>query len=327
MSKFISALNSSPVILPFDTSSRDVTEFLVNTTSNDGISLPAPVACLPDISPQGRRNVDLIESNAFGLVALGDGPSTLDSSCFPDRPLYGVLDVLRLRRAFGDERSSMRIPSAQLISDAAPRVVLHNGEQLVGLTGANDTGIAAQTEFTEVFADPREYGTFGHLNHIALSWLQSFPNVSLATLAAQHVLSINDASTPPTSGNPLFDQTNGLMDFPTIEVAVFGTMLPTDIEVFRADFGTPTGGLFFGSNGGEIFRRWALRDDNDVILWSESSTASQVVREHLQEDADFETVWTQASELISSASEVGRGTGIPEIRTIVAALQDAQLFS
>lgn len=325
--RFVSAFSAAPVILPFDTSSNQVAAFLANTTSNQGISLPAPIACLPGVSQQGRINLDFIEQNVFGLSSLGASPSTLDSSCFPDRPLYGVLDLLRLRQPFSDSRNSMRIPTAQLISEAAPRVILHSGEQLVGLTGANDNGIATQSNFTVLNGDPREYGTLQHLNHVALSWLQSFPTLTLATQAAQFVLNANDNTLPPTTGNPLYDQTNNLIDFPIVEVTVFGTVLPTDTETFRANFATPNGTLFFGSTNGEAFRQWALRDDGDVILWSESTTAAQVVQEHVSNNTAFETIWAEATGLITAAAAVGRGTGSPELQTTVSALQDAQLFT
>jgi hypothetical protein len=304
-----------------------VVSFLSNTTDNQGISLPAPVACLPGVLQQGRSNLDLIEQNAFGLTPLATSPSTLQSSCFPDRPLYGVLDLLRLQRAFDDDRAGMRIPTAQLIAAAAPRVVLHSGEQLVGLTSFSDNGIATQTNFTVINADPREYGTLQHLDHIALSWLQAFPNLTLATQAAQFVLGASDSTVPPQAGSTLFDQTDDLADFPVIEVSVFGSLLRTDIESFHADFGTSNGTLFFGSGNGDIFRHWALRDDNDAILWSNSSTAADVVEEHAANNTAFETIWSQAGDLISAAAAVGRGTGSPEIETIVLALQDAHLFT
>jgi hypothetical protein len=323
----VSALSIAPVILPFDTSSNEVVSFLANTTNNQGISLPAPVACLPDVPQQGRNNLDLIEQNAFGLPPLSTPPSTLVSNCFPDRPLYGVLDLLRLRRPFDDDRAGMRIPSAQLIADAAPRVVLHSGEQLVGLTSLSDNGTATRNNFTVTNADPREYGTLQHLNHIALSWLQAFSNLTLATLAAQFILDVNNSTAPPPDGSTLFNQTDGLANFPVIEVSVFGSVLPTDIEAFHADFGAPNNTLFFGSRSGDIFRHWALRNDSSVILWSNSSTAAHIVEEHTATDTAFETIWSQASDLISAAAAVGRGTGSLDIETIVSALQEAHLFS
>ncbi|PVG04607.1 hypothetical protein CPB86DRAFT_803401 [Serendipita vermifera] len=327
LSNFAAALGRSPILLPFEASSPAIASFLSNTTSNNGISLPAPVSCLPALSDVQRRNVDLIEQSSFGLAALGSSPSSVEASCFPDRPVYGVLDALRLRRPFGDSRTSMRIPAAGLISQAYSRVILHSGEQLVGISGFNDQGVASSSNFTELSADPREYGTLGHLNHIALTYLQAFPTLELAKQAALFILDAQDDTAPPSSGNTLFDQTDGFTGIPTLEVAVFGSILPTDVEVFHADLATPNGTLFFGSENGDIFRRWAIRDDNDVILWSNSSTANQVVRETSTNSTAFENVWNQANEMIKAAAEVGRGTGLPEENAVMQALANASLFS
>jgi hypothetical protein len=327
VANFAAALGKSPILLPFEASSSAISSFLSNTTSNNGISLPAPVACLPALSNAQRNNIDLIERTSFGLATLGSSPTSVEASCFPDRPVYGVLDVLRLRRPFGDSRTSMRIPSAGLVSQAYSRVVVHAGEQLVGLSGLNDQGAASSANFTVLNADPREYGTLGHINHIALTYLQAFPTLELAKEVALFILAAQDDTVPPSSGSFLFDQTNGFADMPTLEVAVFGSILPTDVEVFHADLATPNGTLFFGSTNGDTFRRWAIRDDNDVVLWSNSSTASQAVRETSNNNTAFENVWNQANEIIKAAAAVGRGTGLPEENAVMQALANASLFS
>lgn len=323
--KFISAISTAPILLGFDATSSIISDFLSTITSNDGSSFPAALACYPGLSEQARANVNMIEHRAFDLAALGTPPSALESACFPDRPVYGVLDVLRLRRPFGDAREGMRIPTAELTAQAGPRTIVHGGEQLVGLTGFRDNGPASSSSFTTANADPREYGTLQHLDHVALSYLQAFPTVDLAKQAAQFIMDANDETLPPTSGNGVADGT-ALDAMPTIEVAVFGSVLPTDISVFRADLATPNGTLFFGSKSGEVFRQWALREEGDLILWSNSSTSQQVVQESTSNNTGFETVWNQAADLISAAAEVGRGTGLPEVQQIMRALQNASLF-
>jgi hypothetical protein len=217
----------------------------------------------------------------------------------------------------------MRVTSAQLIPKAGPRVILHGGEQLAGLTGFRDNGLATQTNFTTSHADPREYGTIQHLQHVALSYLRAFPSVDLAKQAARFIMNAKEATLPPNSEDGLFDEGNVI---PTIEVAVFGSILPTDIAIFRADFVAPNGALFFGSRSADVFRKWALRDADDLILWSNSSTSQRVVHELRTNNTAFETVWSQAAELIRSAAEVGRGTGVPEVKRVVDSLQDANLF-
>lgn len=312
--------------MPFDGASGGIADFLTAVTGNNGSSFPAPLACYPGMPEQARANIGTIEQHAFDLVPLATVPSTLDASCFPDRPTYGVLDVLRLRRPFGDARESMRVTSAQLISEAGTRAVLHGGEQLVGLTGFRDNGLATQTNFTTAQADPREYGTIQHLDHVALSYLLAFPSVDLAKQAALFIMNGDEATLPPTSGDGLFDESDALDNIPTIEVAVFGSILPTDLDTFRADLATPNGTLFFGSTSADIFRKWALRDANDLILWSNSSASQKVVHESITNNTAFETVWSQAADLISAAAGVGRGTGPPEVKQIMDSLQNATLF-
>ncbi|KAG8818241.1 hypothetical protein FRC17_010893 [Serendipita sp. 399] len=329
LTTFISSFSKSPVVLPINAFSPAISAFLNATAaSNDGTSVVPPIACLADITTTGRNNTNLVEHEAFGLdTASATAPTTLDPSCFSDRPVYGLLDVLRLRRSFNDDRSSMRIPMVQLSTSATPRVVLHSGEQLVGLTGNGDTGVATRDLFSSLDVDPRQYGTMQHLNHIALTYLQSFPTTALARQAAQFITNAGDQTSPPAAGDSLFDDTNGFADLPAIEVALFGSVLMADVDVVHADLGTPNGTLFFGSERGASFRRWALRDEADVLVWSNSTSAARVVREKKESNSEFESVWEQAAELIKSAANIGRGTGPVEIREVVQALGDAGLLS
>jgi hypothetical protein len=312
--------------LTFDGSSGGIANFLAAVTDNNGTSFPAPLACYPGMPELARTNIGTIEQHAFDLVPLATIPSALDAACFPNRPTYGVLDVLRLRRPFADARESMQVTSAQLVSKAGTRAVLHGGEQLFGLTGFRDNGLATQTNFTTAQADPREYGTIQHLDHVALSYLLAFPNVNLAKQAAQFIMNADEATLPPTSGDELFDESDALESIPAIEVAVFGSILPTDLATFSADLATPNGTLFFGSASADIFRKWALRDSNDLILWSNSSASQKVVHESRTNNTAFETVRSQAVDLIRASAEVGRDTGSPEVKQIMDSLQNASLF-
>jgi hypothetical protein len=323
----MSALSKAAVLLPYDGISNSTATFLSENQQRDEVSFPPPVACLPAVPTTGRQNLGMIERNAFGLPQLGDAPGSLDTSCFPEHPIWGVLDVLRLRRPFDDSRTNMRIPTTQLTSDVASRVVLHTGEQIVGLTSPQDNGIALQGNFDILAADPRNYGTLQHMNHVALSYLQSFPNIQLAAKVAQYIINTNEDSTPEAPGGSLFTSADVLSSLPVIEVAVFGSILSTDVQKSRADFATPDGQLFFGSKQGDIFRKWALRNRDNSILWSDSSTASQVVHETTTTNTALEDIWQQATGLINNATAVGRATSKPEIDTIIAALNNASLFS
>ena len=104
LNTFIQVVKSSAFILPFDTTSSrggtSLTELMTNTTTTP---FPPPLACYPDLSSSQLTKLNSLETGVFGLPSVSS-PSSFDTSCFPDRPVYGVVDLLRLRLPFPDDR-------------------------------------------------------------------------------------------------------------------------------------------------------------------------------------------------------------------------------
>ena len=277
-------------------------------------SFPPPAACYPGLSEINRADIDTVETTAFGLSSSNPVTSAnFDVGCFASRPTYGILNVLNLRQPFADGRQGLTIQASQLTTAVGTRAILKAGEQLVGLARVSAPSARPNTPISVSDADPRLYGTLLHLNHVALAYLQSFPTTALAAAAAQFIMST--PRLPPTNDSTLFLDTNSLLNIPVIEVSVFGQLLPADMDLWYSDFAGPQGQLFFGTQRGDVFRNWALRDSNDTILWSTGAIAQTVVREVKEQTPAFEDVW--------QATLIGNRT-TPD--SVVGALSSAGLF-
>ena len=259
--------------------------------SSNTTSFPPPAACYPNLSGFNRTDINTVETTAFGLPSSSPVNSTnfFDVECFPSRPTYGILNVLNLRQPFVDGRQGLTIQASKLTTAAGPRAVLKAGEQLVGVARASALSARPNSPLPASNADPRQYGTLLHLNHVALAYLQSFPNTTLAATVARFIMTTPQS--PPDSDSRIFLDTNSLLNIPVIEVSVFGQLQPADMDTFYSDLGSPQGTLFFGTQLGDIFRNWTLRDSNDAILWSTSAIAQTVVREVKEKNTTFESVW------------------------------------
>jgi hypothetical protein len=283
----LNALQNAPITLPFDATFESVSNLM---SSPNTTSFPPPAACYPGLSGVNRADIDTVETTAFGLPSSDPATSAnFDVGCFASRPTYGILNVFNLRQPFADGRQGLTIQASQLTTAAGSRTVLKAGEQLVGLARASAPSARLNTPISVSDADPRQYGTLMHLNHVALAYLQSFPNATLAATAAQFIISA--PRLPPNSNSSLFLDTNSLLNAPIIEVSIFGQLLPADMDLWYSDFASPQGQLFFGTQLGDVFRNLALRDSNDTILWSTGATAQTVVREAKEPYSTFEGVW------------------------------------
>jgi len=259
-------------------------------SSSTTTSFPPPAACYPGLSGVNRADIDTVETNAFGLPSSDPVTSAnFTIGCFTGRPTYGILNVLNLRLPFADSRQGLVVQASQLTKPVGPRAVLKAGEQLVGLARASASSPRPNTPISASNADPREYGTLLHLNHVALAYLQSFPTAALAATTAQFIMS--SPRLPPSNDSSLFLDTNSLLDIPIIEVSVFGQLLPADMDLFYSDFTGPQGQLFFGTQRGDVFRTWALNDSSDTLLWSTEAIARTVIREARERYSVFEDVW------------------------------------
>ena len=287
---FLNALQGAPIVLPFDATSEPVSSLMSSSTTT---SFPPPAACYPGLSGANRAAIDIVETTAFGLPSSTPITSAnFDVGCFASRPTYGILNVLNLRLPFADGRQGLTIQASQLTTAVGPRAVLKAGEQLVGLARASASSARPNTPVSVSNADPRQYGTLQHLDHVALAYLQGFPSSTLAADAAQFIMSASQL--PPDNNSSLFLDTNSLLNIPVIEVSIFGQLLPADMDLWYSSFGGPQGQPFFGTQRGDIFRNWALNDSNDTILWSTGALARTVVREVKERYSAFEDIWQAA---------------------------------
>lgn len=282
----------------------------MSNTSNT--PFPPPLACYPGLSTTTLGRVNQFETSVFGLSSV-TSPSQFSTSCFPNRPVYGVVDLLRMRLPFPDNRTGAALQSSSLTSEATVRAILYSGEVLSALPGAKSVpNIEPST------TDPREFGVTNAMNHVLLNYFSAISNTTLAMNLISHVLT---STGPPANGSDLATAlTTG--EIPLLEFALFGSVLPQDIASSVSSFSTPSGGLFFGSNAGQIFREWALVDNSETISWTQSALSTQVVHESPSVNSNFESVWKPASELVSAGS-----TDASDVQKVISSLNSLNLFS
>lgn len=282
--KFMSTVSLSPVLLPFDATAtfanNPVAQLLTNSSTTP---FPPPLACYPGLDSSTMRAVTDIEAGIFGLTSPS-AASQFDQSCYASRPIYGVLDILRLRLPFIDSRTGTAKQAAVLQRDAGPRAVLYAGEVLSAMPAASGA-----SNSTSTVTDPRQFGTLNHLSHVMLDYLSSIDDTNLAISLVEYVLTA--PTVPPSNTSALF---RGLAQLPTLEVAVFGTVLPTDLASIASSFATPNGSLFFGSDASAAVRTWAINAAGAPVVWADSAGAPKVVREASLDDDTFALVWDPA---------------------------------
>jgi hypothetical protein len=210
-------------------------------------------------------------------------------SCFPDRPIYGVLNILHLRLPFQGSQTNAK-QAAILSRDASSRVVVYRGEALSGLTNFNPSSIPT--------ADPRQFGTLHHMSHVLLDFFESIPDINVATQLVDYVLSY--PVTPP-SNDTILGQS--LDTIPTLEVAVFGSVTPSDVTGVVSSFTTPSGDLFFGTSQSLAVRDWAIVATGTSVTWTEFANSSKVVDDNSFTDDKFNAVWNPAYLFFHSSSD------------------------
>ncbi|ELU38838.1 hypothetical protein AG1IA_07133 [Rhizoctonia solani AG-1 IA] len=308
LSDFRRIASVSLVLLPFDATSSAVRSLFSNVNG----SFPPPAACYPTLSTDELNAVNAMETGVFGLTRTGSVPSALNPNCFSSRPVYGVLDIARLRSSFGPSEKDAPKQAVQVAANATSRVSVRLGRDGAGLpltsvATANLTGSD----------DARTFGTISNMDHVLLTYLQAFPSIQAAGALIDHVLASSDLKAPPpTNTSALYNLTSGLTELPILEVAFFGTVGPADLASASADFASPSGELFFGSSAGDAFREWAVQRTGEVV-WYDGAAATQVVREGRTRDSTFEDVWKGANGLLSNAETTGVRTSRPEVARIV----------
>lgn len=284
---FKAALSASPILLPFNASSSAVRDLYSTST------FPPPLSCYPGLEPSTQQQLNAFENVALNLPNV-QGASTFDRSCFTDRPIYGVLDVLRLRLPFPDAIPGMAQQATILDHSATPRIVVYPASPSPTSRGGSVTFIPSQF-------DPRQYGTFSYFDHVVLQYLTSMPDVSTANAVVNFV--IQQVTTPPTSAALL----PVLSRVPVMEVAVFGQVGPSDLTGVVSPFTTPSGSLFFGSSDGTSLRNWTITAVQQDVIWTQNATSPTVLRDStLDSNNIISKTWAAASAAINQQiSNVG----------------------
>jgi hypothetical protein len=226
--------------------------------------------------------------------------------------VYGIVDLLRLRLPFPDERQGVGLQAAVISQEAKVRAIVYSGEILSALPDATSL-----PSLSALSTDPREFGTLDFMDHVLLNYLSSISNTTLTNELIALVLSSGPA--PPSNTS---DLAQTLPSLPVLEFALFGSVKPQDIAGSVSSFSTPSGSLFFGSGAGQTFREWALVNTSAQVAWTENSLSEQVVHEGAQTNSEFESVWTPASKLVSQGS-----TDASDVGGVVASLESFGLFS
>jgi len=279
--KFVSLLISSPILLPFDANGAagktTISSLLTNSTS---APFPPPLSCYPGLATSQVALITNLETSVFGL-SPPTAQTSFNNSCFADRPIYGVLDILHLRLPFPDSQTGTAKQAAILSRDASPRVVIYNGEVFSSLWKSNVSSIPT--------TDPRRFGTLNHINHVLLDFFEAIPDLNVATQFVDYVLS--SAVTPPPSDTPLGQSLDAI---PPLEVAIFGSVTPPDVDGVVSSFATPSGGLFFGSDDSLALRDWAIVSAQTTVTWTEFADSPEVVNDASFTDNSFNAVWNPA---------------------------------
>lgn len=278
LQSFIDTVTGSSVLLPFDSSTKFGSSSLASLISKPSspTPFPPPLACYPSLNDSQLQLVNTLESTIFGLTTA-PGASAFDASCFPNRPVYGVLDILELRLPFADGRNGVAKQAAVLARDVISRVAVYSGEVVSALPGSGASG--------SMSTDPRDYGVLKSMNHVILNYLRSL-DISTASALVDYVLS--SQAVPPTPSSPIYEK---LSNLPLLEVAVFGTIDPTDIDLVTSSLSDSQGELYFGTQPSSIVRNWTIEGLHKHVTWTENATAPLVVQDSSDSDLSFNAIW------------------------------------
>ncbi|KAF9569666.1 hypothetical protein CPC08DRAFT_677297 [Agrocybe pediades] len=294
---FTGVLSAAPILLPFNASSKTIRNLYVSSPSS---SFPPPLSCFPGLSSSLTQRIASLESTVFGLQPAASA-GQFDPTCYRDRPVYGTLDVLNLRLPSVDGRTGTDKQAAILSHKASSRVVLYQGDLLSGIDVSSTSGGTLSS--TQI--DPRQYGTLSFSDHVVLRYLQSFPNVTLATAFIDFILNTaTKLNVPPDVSSTLFQS---LQSIPILEVAVFGDIPPSDLTSTVSPFTNPSGTLFFGSDDGAAMRNWTINTIAGPVIWTENATSPVVARDTSVAESDTITLTWNAISLAISHNIAGIG--------------------
>jgi hypothetical protein len=156
----MSAIASSPIMLPFDSVTLPGSASLISLVNKSSPNpFPPSLACYPGLVGPQLQLINQLEETIFGLP-VASGATAFDASCFPDRPVYGVLDICQLRLPFTENRVGVARQAAVLVRDVNSRTVVYNGEVASALPGSSSS--------SSMSTDPQTYGTMKSINHVVL---------------------------------------------------------------------------------------------------------------------------------------------------------------
>ncbi|KAK7064143.1 hypothetical protein R3P38DRAFT_3249723 [Favolaschia claudopus] len=282
---FVETLRSAPIMIPFD-----VETGAVRTQMTSSPIFPLPIACFPGLGAPQLQQINALES-VFGLSPTTTPATQFNSACFTGRPVYGVLNVLRMRLPFADSRTNVARQGITLKPDVGPRAVVYSGEVLSAFPGTPDASAG------KLSLNPNTYGTLNHFNHVVLRYLRSMPTAIARSLVADFVLS--NSTTPPPASSPIWST-----PIPALEVAVFGKLTKDDLLSVSSGFSDAVGGLVFGSSEGNTLRQWAIPATSGLI-WTQFSNSSLVVHDTSFTDDVFNRTLAAASAAINTHANVG----------------------
>ncbi|KAF6766289.1 hypothetical protein DFP72DRAFT_953283 [Ephemerocybe angulata] len=292
LNTFKAMLSASPILLPFNGSSSNIRPLY----SSSSLLFPPPLACYPGLSTELMSQVSTFEKSVFNLDSPASA-SNFDVACFPDRPIYGILDLLRLRLPFMENRAWLPRQAAVLKAEALPRVVVYVNEML----STTFPGSTPRAKFTSSELDPRTFGTLNLPNHVILKFLSLMPVDTAKLLAEFLVTSSGKPPVPPAPTSALF---KALSTVPPLEVAIFGNVGPTDLSGTVSSFMTASGSFFFGTEAGNAMRNWAITTAKGSVAWAENSTAPRIVRDGSLADATLAQAWQAVADRLG-ASNIG----------------------
>lgn len=291
-------------MIPFDAAASIANENVVDLMPNatNPQSFPPPIACYPGLDASSTTQVNQVEQQIFGLPAAST-PSSFDTSCFDTRPIYGHLNLLQLRLPFYDSRKNVSRQGVVLKRSVNSRAVLYSGEYLSSLPSLSSS--SSSSDSLKFNPNPLQYGTTNHLNHVILQYLESIPDVNIAIAFVQFVLS--SVATPPAVDSALYD---ALDRIPTLEVAFFGTIAPSDVSFVASSFATPSDELFFGSDESLKVRQYAINVTKTNVAWTQEADSPEVVRDSSFDDQAFNSVWNPAFSYLHLSSEEQQGLNV-----------------
>jgi hypothetical protein len=280
---FKARLSISPILLPFDALNPSIGNLFSNSSTS---SFPPPLSCYPRLSSRQLDQINSFETSIFQLPSAASA-SNFTEECFSDRPVYGVLDIFRLRLPFLDGERPRQ--AAVLRPDAVPRAAVYIGDLLgTSLAGANSTRSPNTPQ------DTRRVGTLSFSDHVLLQYFTSIP-VEIAVEAVKFVLASGDhIAVPPDPSSPLF---NSLSSVPPLEVAIFGNILSADIAGTVSSLTTSSQALFFGAPEGQRFRSWAI-ESRSGVTWAQNATSPLIVKDTNFDDQTLNDAWDATSAAI-----------------------------